>query len=146
MKINDIFSAPTRTVKLLELEAADIAALNGANGIVLLPAQGDDRIIKLYACYLVLDAGTVAFAGGGTLELRRGTTVIDSDTATDAIAGTTDAIYEFDVAELNAQITDVNENINLKAGAAVTGGTDGVIKVRIEYDVVHIVGQQPSVI
>ncbi len=141
----EIFSVPTRTVRTFEFDLDDVALLDDTTGIELIPAQGDDKFVRIERFYIVLNAGTTEFDGGGELRVRRGSNVIVAADVADTIAGTDDSIYEFNVDETDTQITDVNENINLYSSTAVTNGAGAKLKIRIEYDVVSISTPNPTV-
>ena len=112
--------------------------LGHANGFILVPAFGADKVVELVSAIIINEFDTAAYAGGGNTTINisaGGSAVTGLAGASDIITVAADAIVQFVPLAATKIVLTANRGLALVTASAPTnpGTAAGVIHYRVTY-------------
>ncbi len=112
--------------------------LGHANGFVLVPAFGADKVVELVSAVIIMEFDTAAYTGGGNTTINisgGGAALTGLAGASDLITASADAILQFVPLAATKNVLTANKGLALVSASAPTnpGTAAGEIHYRVVY-------------
>ena len=128
------------TIVTADITGTAAGKLGHADGYVLVPAYGTDKVVELLSAVLIMDFATAAYTAGGntTINIGGGGAAVTGLVSTgNFIAAAADAIYHFVPLSTVGNAMTANRGLNLVSASAPTqpGTAAGEIHYKVTYRV-----------
>ena len=126
------------TISSADITATTAGALGHANGFILVPAFGADKVVQLVSATLIMEYDTAAYTDGGntTINISGGGAAVSGLVSNaNFIQASANKIIEFVPLAATFNTYTANTGLNLVSASAPTnpGTAAGVIHYRVVY-------------